>query len=121
MPLDHTDDPVRDRCSLSSIDCARPYHGLTPKAFPVLQAKHATTGLVADGALGAHGQVAFEPLVRHGNLRRGRREGEWSGRREEEEGGTLALKKMGRGLLLYRLNRGCPENLHSFYAHLWAS
>lgn len=44
------------------------HHGLAPQAAPVLQAQHAAAGLVARRALGAHGQVSLQPLVRHGDL-----------------------------------------------------
>lgn len=49
------------------------HHGLAPEAAPVLQAQHAAAGLVAHCALGAHGQVSFQPLVRHGDLQAERR------------------------------------------------
>lgn len=49
------------------------HHGLAPQAAPVLQAQHAAAGLVARRALGAHGQVSLQPLVRHGDLRTERR------------------------------------------------
>lgn len=45
------------------------HHGLAPEAAPVLKAQHAAAGLVTHRALGTHGQVPLQPLVRHGNLR----------------------------------------------------
>lgn len=48
---------------------ARTHHGLAPETAPVLQAQHAAARLVAHRALGTHGQVPFQPLVRHGDLR----------------------------------------------------
>ena len=46
----------------------RTHHGLAPEAAPVLQTQHAAACLVTHRALGAHGQVALQPLVRHGDL-----------------------------------------------------
>ena len=74
---------------------SHPYHCLTPKAFPILQAKHTATGFVTDCTLGTHRQVAFEPLVRHGNLRTGRS----NGQPEAEKAGTFTLKMMRNGFL----------------------
>lgn len=53
-----------------------PYHRLTPKAFPILQTEDAAAGFVTDCTLGTHRQVAFKPLVRHGDLRTGRKGGQ---------------------------------------------
>lgn len=44
------------------------HHGLAPEAAPVLKAQHAAARLVTHRALGAHGQVPLQPLVRHGDL-----------------------------------------------------
>lgn len=49
-------------------EAALAHHGLAPEAAPVLQTQHAATGLVTHCALGAHGQVPLQPLVRHGDL-----------------------------------------------------
>lgn len=46
----------------------RTHRDLAPEAAPVLQAQHAAAGLVTHRALGAHGQVPLQPLVRHRNL-----------------------------------------------------
>lgn len=47
---------------------SRSYNRLAPEAAPVLQPPHAAAVLVAHYALGADGQVAFQPLVGHGHL-----------------------------------------------------
>lgn len=48
-----------------------PYDGFAPEAPPVLQPPDAAAGAVADGAARADRQVALQPLVGHGHLRRG--------------------------------------------------
>lgn len=39
-----------------------------PQAAPVLEPEHGAAGLVADGALAGHGEVALHPLVRHDDV-----------------------------------------------------
>lgn len=73
-PFTHTGTPGGVGCAaIPTRAFPRPPEGhthrdLAPEAAPVLQAQHAAAGLVTHRALGAHGQVPLQPLVRHGNL-----------------------------------------------------
>lgn len=45
------------------------YHSLAPEAPPVLQPQDAAACLITHGTLGTDREVAFQPLVRHCNLK----------------------------------------------------
>ena len=46
------------------------HHGFTPEAAPVLKPQDAPTRLVTHSTLGTDRQVAFQPLMGHGDLQR---------------------------------------------------